>query len=174
MARMAYADTGGASVRALADRITAERGELLHIYRMLLHSPTVAEAWLGFFTAIRQRCALPGDLRELAIIRVGLLNGAAYEAEQHRKFALREGLSEAQVDALEDWERSDLFSGIQRAVLAYADAMTRNVKVPDAAFAEVRKHFDECGIVELTATIAGYNMVSRFLVALEIGGTDKV
>lgn len=174
MARMPYADTGADNVRALAGRITAERGELLHIYRMLLHSPTVAEAWLGYFTAIRQRCALPGDLRELAIIRVGLLNGAAYEAEQHRKFALREGLTEAQVGALEDWERSNLFSDVQRAVLAYADAMTRDVKVSDAVFAEARKYFDEGGIIELTATIAGYNMVSRFLVALDVQGGDAV
>lgn len=174
MARLAYADIGREEVRALAARIAAERGEVLHIYRMLLHSPVVAEGWLALMTAIRQRAALAGDLRELVIMRIAQLNGANYEAEQHRAYALREGVSEAQLDALAAWERSDLFSPIQRAVLAYTDAMTRDVKVPEDIFAQTREHFDERGMIELTATVASYNMVSRFLVALEVEGSDKV
>ncbi|MBX3550242.1 MAG: carboxymuconolactone decarboxylase family protein [Xanthobacteraceae bacterium] len=174
MARLAYADIGREEVRALAARIAAERGEVLHIYRMLLHSPVVAEGWLALMTAIRQRAALAGDLRELVIMRIAQLNGANYEAEQHRAYALREGVSEAQLDALAAWERSDLFSPIQRAVLAYTDAMTRDVKVPEDIFAQTSEHFDECCMIELTATVASYNMVSRFLVALEVEGSDKV
>ena len=57
----------------------------------------------------------------------------------------------------------------QRAVLAYTDAMTVGVKVSEEIFAEVRRRFDERGVVEITATVAGYNCVSRFLVALDVG-----
>jgi alkylhydroperoxidase family enzyme len=42
------------------------------------------------------------------------------------------------------------------------------VRVPDALFGEIRKRFSETEVVELTAAIATYNMVARFLVALEI------
>ena len=55
------------------------------------------------------------------------------------------------------------------AVLVYVDAMTRDVNVEDATFEEVRKWFSETESVELTATVAGYNCVSRFLVALNVG-----
>jgi alkylhydroperoxidase family enzyme len=55
------------------------------------------------------------------------------------------------------------------AVLGYTDAMTLNVTVPDDVFAQVRKHFSEREVVEITATIAAYNCVSRFLVALDVG-----
>jgi AhpD family alkylhydroperoxidase len=174
MARIAYADTNTPKAKPIAARIVAERGQMLHLYRMLLHSPAVSEGWLGMMTAIRQKCALGGILRELAIMRIAQLNGAAYEAEQHRAFALKEGVSEAQLDALEDWENSKLFSPVQRAVLDYTDTMTIDVKVPDEVFANVRKHFDEEGMIELTATIASYNMVSRFLVALHVEGSDPV
>jgi AhpD family alkylhydroperoxidase len=174
MARIDYADIEADKVKAVVERIVAERGQMLHIYRMLLHSPAVSEGWLAMMTAIRQRCALAGDLRELVIMRIAQLNGAAYEAEQHRAFALKEGVSETQLDALEDWENSKLFSPVQRAVLDYTDTMTIDVKVPDKVFAEVRRHFGEEGLIELTATIASYNMVSRFLVALGIEGGDKV
>jgi alkylhydroperoxidase family enzyme len=58
----------------------------------------------------------------------------------------------------------------QWAVLKYADAMTRQVKVPQSLFDEVKAQgFSEQEIVELTATVASYNTVSRFLVALDVG-----
>jgi alkylhydroperoxidase family enzyme len=53
--------------------------------------------------------------------------------------------------------------------LRLADAMTRDIDVPDALYAEVRQHFDVQGQIDLVATVAAYNMVSRFLVALQIG-----
>lgn len=174
MARIEYADIDAEKVKPLSARIVAERGQMLHIYRMLLHSPAVAEGWLAMMTAIRQRCALAGNLRELVIMRIAQLNGADYEAEQHHAFALKEGVSEAQLAELEDWENSKLFSPLERAVLDYTDAMTCDVKVPDEIFAEARRRFDKQGLVELTATVASYNMVSRFLVALGVEGSDKV
>ncbi len=49
------------------------------------------------------------------------------------------------------------------------DTMTRDIEVPDALYAEVQVHFDTQAQIDLVATIAAYNMVSRFLVALQIG-----
>ncbi len=58
----------------------------------------------------------------------------------------------------------------QWAVLRYADAMTRDVAVPQSLFDDVKNAgFNNQEIVELTATVASYNLVSRFLVALDIG-----
>jgi len=62
----------------------------------------------------------------------------------------------------------------QRAVLAYTDAITREIHVPDGVFKIIRSLFDERAIVELTATVAAYNMVSRFLAALQIHSRDAV
>lgn len=60
-------------------------------------------------------------------------------------------------------------SEAQGAVLAYTDAMTAGVRGPDEVFGEVRRLFGEREIVEVTATVAAYNCVSRFLVALDVG-----
>jgi alkylhydroperoxidase family enzyme len=64
----------------------------------------------------------------------------------------------------------------QWAVLKYADAMTKHVSVPEAVFDAVKSQgFNEQEIVEITTTTAAYNMVSRFLVALNVGEqNDKV
>jgi AhpD family alkylhydroperoxidase len=153
----------------LVARIKAERGKVLDLYKVLLHSPAVMEGWLNFFTAIRWKTKLGGRYRELAIMRVAILNGADYEYQAHLPFALKEGATREQIAALEAWQVSSLFDAAERAVLAYTDAMTKEIQVPDELFAEVRKHFDAQELVELTATIAGYNLVSRFLEAMQVG-----
>ncbi|NYT82701.1 carboxymuconolactone decarboxylase family protein [Alcaligenaceae bacterium] len=172
MARLPYADLTHPEVSPLVDQIVAERGSVLHLYQMLLQSPPVARGWLNHLTGIRQQSSLAGDIREMVIMRIAILNGAPYEADQHAPIALKEGMSQAQLDALDAWEGSALFNEKERAVLAYTDAMTRHVQVPDAVFDDAKQHFSPREMVELTATIATYNMVSRFLEALQIHSHD--
>jgi len=170
MARIPYAEENSSpEIKALAENIRSERGgRMLNLYKMLLNSPPLADGWRQLFTAIRQQCELPGDYRELAILRVAVVNGAEYEYRAHIPFALKEGITQAQIDALNKWRESGLFSDAQCAVLAYTDAMTREIHVADPVFDALRPHFDRRQLVELTATIAGYNLVSRFLEALAI------
>ena len=168
MARIRYPESSEYEHEPIAERIERERGKVLNLYKMLLHSPPVAEGWLAFFTAIRQNAALPGRYRELAILRVAVLNGADYEFEVHVPFARNEGFAQAVIDALRAGRVPDGLEGADRAVIAYADSMTRQIHVPDEVFAQVREHFAERDVVELTATIAGYNCVSRFLEALRV------
>jgi alkylhydroperoxidase family enzyme len=169
VARVPYPDLSRPDVQPVADRIKAERGgRMLNLYRMLLHSPPVADGWRAFLTAIRQQCQLSGRYRELAILRVAVLNRAEYEFSAHVPFALKEGFTEAQIEAMRQDREPDGVTDADRAVLQYTDAMTRAIRVPDDVFAAVKKHLDEREIVELTATVAAYNLVSRFLVALQV------
>lgn len=173
MANVPYADLSDPDIKPLADRIVAERGSVLHLYQMLLHSPPVAEGWLTYLTAIRQTSTLPGKLREMVIMRVAIINGAPYEADQHAPIALKEGLTQPQLDALADWRAAEaLFTPLQRDVLSLCDAMTREVHVDAVVVQAVRGHLGERRLVELVATIASYNMVSRFLEALQIHSDD--
>jgi alkylhydroperoxidase family enzyme len=169
MARISYPDITTPELAPLAERIKAERGgKVLNLYRMLLHSPPVADGWRSFLTAIRQQCRLPGRYRELAILRVAVLNGADYEFNAHVPFALKEGLSQVQLDAMRQGRLPEGLTQADRAVLDYTEAMTRAIHVPDPVFAAVSRHFAERETVELTATVGAYNLVSRFLVALGV------
>ena len=173
MAHLPYADLQAPAVQPLVQRIVAERGSVLHLYQMLLHSPPLAEGWLGFLTAVRQQLSLPGSLRELVIMRVAQLNGAPYEAQQHAPIALKEGVTQGQLDDLPRWESSTQYTPQQRAVLELTDGMTKNVQVPKAAIAAVREFLSDREVVELVATVGAYNMVSRFLEALDIHSHDE-
>ncbi len=143
-------------------------GQLLNLDRQLLHSPPLARGWNQYMGAVRAETVLDGSLRELVILLVAVLNRAPYEFAQHAPVALAEGLSQPQIDAVCAWRASALFDPLQRDVLAYAEAMTVQVQVPQSQFDAVRRHFSDRELVELTATVASYNMVSRFLEALQI------
>lgn len=61
------------------------------------------------------------------------------------------------------WRASKLFSPMERVALEYAERITTTgQKVDDALFAELKKHFSEAEIVELTAAIAMENFRSKF------------
>lgn len=71
--------------------------------------------------------------------------------------------------ALSDWEASALFTGVERLVLEFADAMTiTGREVSDELFARVREQFDDDAIVELTEIVAWENASSKFNRALRI------
>ena len=157
----------------LSDLITkirgARGGRLINIYRLMLHSPALAGTWFDLNQTVRYGTEIDGQCRELAVIRVAILNNVEYVVRAHGPaYALKEGLTPAQVEALADWSSSNLFTAKQRALLAYADAMTRDTDVPDAVFADVQKHFSDRQTVELTMLIGAYNMLTRFLNALKV------
>ena len=172
MARIPYADPENEAARPLVERIVKERGSVLHLYQMLLHSPPVAEGWLNYLTAIRQKASLDGTIREMVIIRVAQINGAQYEADQHIPIALTDGVSQEKLDALQNWQESDAFTPKERAVLRLTDEMTTKVHADKSVIDELSSSFNHQELVELVATVAAYNMVSRFLEAFGIHSDD--
>ena len=149
-------------------RIMAERGRVSLLYQALLNSGPIASGWERMLTAVRNQTSIPGDLRELIILRIAILNDAPFEFDAHAPIARREGVSEAKVEAVRQRKLADVFEPREALVLELTDAMTKDIVVPDALFARLEQAYDATGLVEIVATVAAYNMVSRFLVALNI------
>ncbi|KAH0565899.1 hypothetical protein GP486_000702 [Trichoglossum hirsutum] len=155
---------------AIVSRIRARRAPrpLLELDLALLHSPLVADGWNAFLGAIRTGTTLDAAVREICMCRVAVLNQAWYEWAHHKPLAQAAGLSDEAMDTLKGKGWGGLTKE-QMAVVDYTDAMTRRVAVPQAVFDELKSFFTDQQIVEITATVAAYNCVSRFLVALDVG-----
>ncbi|HTP50495.1 MAG TPA: carboxymuconolactone decarboxylase family protein [Anaeromyxobacteraceae bacterium] len=164
-------DDASAGPADVVDAIRARRagGKLLNLDRMLLHSPPLAQGWNAMFGAIRTKLTLPPKLRELAILSVGFINRAEYEWRQHEPEFLAAGGTRAQLDALRDPATalgdSAHFDATELAALTLAYEMTTRVTVAEVTMRRVRALLPDAQVVELVGTIAGYNMVSRFVVA---------
>ncbi len=156
-------------------------GQLLNLDRMLLNSPAYAVGWNSFMGAVRTGLALEPKLRELAICAVAILNRADYELQQHAPELLAAGGTPAQLDALRNalpaalladsqaLAGAGVFDAAEQATLALTLEMTRNVQVRNATFTALQRALpDPQQQVELVGVVAAYNMVSRFLEALQV------
>jgi AhpD family alkylhydroperoxidase len=152
-------------------RILAERGRISPLYQALLNSPPLAHGWEQMLSAVRNRSTVPPDVRELVILRVAVLNRAGYEFDAHVPHALAAGAPQAAIDAMREVPLRDdaPLSPLQRLAVRLADTMTREIEVPDALHEAVHAAFGTRTQLDLVATVAAYNMVSRLLVALHIG-----
>ncbi|MCC2673494.1 MAG: hypothetical protein K0R58_441 [Ramlibacter sp.] len=158
-------------VQAILER---RGGELLNLDRALLWSEPLARGWNTYLKNVRTGLGASRRLRELGICTVALVTGAHYEYHHHAPDFLAAGGTQASLDALQaftqapDGRGPSGLSGDEALVALYAAQMTRDVKVDDALFAQMRERFDTTELVEITAAIATYNMVARFLVALGV------
>ncbi len=116
---------------------------------------------------------LDPKLRELAQMRVGWAGGSRFVFSQHCKAARSVGLPEAKIEAVPHWQVSEDFSAVERAVLAYADAIaTTNGRVADGVFEVLRAELSAEQIIELTYVVALYVMHAAMSRALRLEYDD--
>lgn len=165
----------GDLVKAIMER---RGGTLLNLDQALLWSEPLARGWNVYLKNVRTGLGASRKLRELGICTVALITGAHYEYHHHAPDFLAAGGTQQELDALNAFVASPgvapgpAFGPDEALVAQYAATMTRDVKVPDALFERMRERFDTTELVEITAAIATYNMVARFLVALGVSPED--
>jgi 4-carboxymuconolactone decarboxylase len=140
----------------------------LNLYRMLPHAGPAAEGFLKLGGALLRDNALDSRLREIAILRVGILSGASYEVHQHKRVARHVGLAQDKVAALEIGADMAVLTDLERLVVEFTDQLVRHVKAPDDMFAAVSVHLNHREMAELVLTVGFYMMVSRFLENFEV------
>jgi alkylhydroperoxidase family enzyme len=157
---------------ALLDAILKRRGgAFLNLDLAMLWSEPLARGWNALLGAVRREFAVSPRLKELAICVVARITGAEYEFTHHWPEYVKAGGRDELRRLFDDPDKrigDPAFTDDERLVIRYAIAMTRSVRVPESLFEQMRRRFSSAEIVELTAAIAAYNMVARFLVALEI------
>lgn len=166
MARIPYPD-----LDALPDDVRSFVGRIhpmLNIYRMLPHAETSLYGFMKLGNALLFKAALDPVLRELVILRVGYLSDAPYEIHQHLRVARHVGVADDKIAATQEGPEAAALSALERAVLAFADEVVRDVKASEAAYAAVAEYLSPRELSELVLTIGFYMMVCRFLENFEV------
>ncbi len=131
-------------------------------------APDALRALLAFHGYVR-KTGFDDAFVDLLYTYVSLLNGCAHCVDMHAGDARKRGETEQRIYSLTVWRECPFYTGRERAAFAYAEAVTRIVdKVSDAVFAEVREHFTDKEIVELTMAVADINSWNRIGVAMRI------
>lgn len=139
--------------------------------------PDIFDHACGAFEVYRSpKRRLDPKLRELGQMRVGFACGSQFVFSQHSKAARDVGVSEEQIAAIPAWSVAECFSPLERALLAYTDALALDRgRVPDGVFAVLKEHLDDETILEFSYVVGTYAMhavLSRAL-RLEYDNVDE-
>ena len=162
MARVPYPDL--AALSGTTQEYFAKLGDSpLNLFRMLAGGEGLLRAFNRLGGHLLYKSSLDPKLRELAIIRVGLLSGATYEVFQHDRVGAEVGLTADQIEGLREGAEHPAFGELEAAVLRFTDDVVANVRASDATFEPLRAALSLQELQELTMTVGFYMMVSRFL-----------
>lgn len=160
------------STLSAEDRELGERakvnGKVINIFRVLMQHPKLARAWLKFANYIlSDRQSLPARERELAILRIGWLNQAPYEWEQHVRISQALGISDDEIERISKGPKAG-WKPADAALLQAADDLFENSVVSDGTWKTLSEHFSTEQIMDAVFTIGQYNLVSWALNSLGV------
>jgi uncharacterized peroxidase-related enzyme len=152
------------------ERFAGAYGPFRDQVAVLAHVPPALDHLCGMLMELKQRRAVPWRYVELAIVVVSKLNACAYCVAHHAPVLQVEGLSSDAIAALPNVDHAEL-DEVDRLVVDYARLVTEQPgRIRDAVFSQLREHFSEAQIVELTLRIALAGFYNRFNDALQIDG----
>ena len=123
-----------------------------------------------------QSSEIPTRLRALVELRTSQINGCAYCVDLHSREARAAGEGQQRLDCLPVWRETDFYDERERAALAWAESVTlvSQTGVPDGVFEEVRRHFSEKELVDLTLIVASMNAWNRIAISFRQGPVKRL
>lgn len=171
MARIPYfdpADAAGPRAKKAYEKLPH-----MNVFRMMGHSGELIDGFTKLGTQILNFAKLDPVLREIAIIRVGILSNAAYEVKEHERIGRRIGMSDALIGAVHEGAQATAFDPLQQAVMRFTDDVVLNVRASDETFEPLRAALSLQELQELVMTIGYYMALARFLVTFDVDLEEK-
>ena len=162
MARIPPLDPAGepAELKPVFDQLRATRGSVPGMYRTLAHQPAILAAHRAYFHAALDAGVLPRPFKEKIAWRTARLRGSEYSSASHRRYALKHGVAETELAAIDRGDYAAL-PPREAAALQFAEAMVRGQgRVDDAVYAGLAAHFSPAEIVEIAALVGIMELAS--------------
>ena len=170
MARIPYFDPALATGRAAE---AYKKLPALNIFRMLGHSGDMLDAFIKFGNAILYHTDVDPILREIAIVRVGVLKKGKYEVFQHERISRQIGMAEDKIKAIHVGPDAPAFNELERLVMRFTDDIVANTRASDATFNAISEKLPVRQVQELVLTIGYYTAVCYFLETYDVDIEEK-
>jgi len=177
MARIPYVerDSGTAETKELYDELAHNAAtrqfnfrDIPNIMKALANSPQLAQrvSQLGHY--FMNELSLEPRLRELAVLILMKRLHCDYGFVNHIGIAQQTGLSREQIDHIDSYQTSPLFSDDDKLILRYAEELTLRAQVEDELYRQVESRIGRLNVLDLTAAVGFWNMMARNLNGLQI------
>ena len=177
MARITYIerDSGTPESKELYDELfhstaTGQFGfrDVPNIMKALAHSPKLARRISQLGQYFMSELSLEPRLRELAVLILMKRLNCDYGFVNHIGLAQQTGVSREQIDQIDSYRTSPLFSDDDKLILRYAEELTLKAQVDDDLFRQVQNRIGTLKVLDLTAAVGFWNMMARNLNGLQI------
>jgi 4-carboxymuconolactone decarboxylase len=148
--------TGEDAETAVKNRVG---GRDINLFGVLMHHPKLTKRWVVFAGHVMSKQTLPIRDRELLILRIGWLNQAPYEWAQHVEIAKRAGVSELEIERVQQGSRAQWIPH-EAALLQAVDDLFENSVIADATWTTLSARYSTEQMMDLVFTIGQYNLVS--------------
>ena len=155
------------SVQPIFDKMAHVFGQMPSFFGVMARVPDALTHFVALYGAVIDHGSVEAKYKELAYLKTAQVNGCQYCFRAHSASGKKNGVTEDQIKSLTFFLRSDAFTDKEKAVLLYAGRVTRGASAIRAgALQELRQHFSDDQVVELTLTISIANFTNRFNDAL--------
>ena len=177
MARITYVERGSGTPESkeLYDELfhntaTGQFGfrDVPNIMKALAHSPKLARRISQLGQYFMSELSLEPRLRELAVLILMKRLNCDYGFVNHIGVAQQTGVSREQIDQIDSYRTSPLFSDDDKLILRYAEELTLKAQVEDDLFRQVQNRIGTLKVLDLTAAVGFWNMMARNLNGLQI------
>ena len=156
-------EKAAANLQPIYDKLTHVFGHMPSFFGTMARVPEALEHFLPLYGAIIDKGAVEPKFKELAYLKTAQINGCEYCFRAHSASGKKHGVSEEQIKALTFFARSKAFDEKEKATLLYAERVTRGASgIREGALQELKKHYTDDQIVELTLVICVANFTNRF------------
>jgi alkylhydroperoxidase family enzyme len=156
-------------LRQLYERLSQNPMGNLNIFKTMAHNPKLMRNWLRMATPLLGTgLVLEPRLREIAILRVAQNARSEYEFGQHIPISRAAGLTDEDIAALQDYESSDRFSDLERALIRYVDAVMAFTPDSGDQARALRQWLSDRELLELSFVIGHWTLVACVLVPMEV------
>src|ERR1700733_5806146 len=156
-------ENAAAEVQPILDKLTHGFGKAPSFFGTMARVPEAFATFVPFYTAVIEHGTVERKFKELAYLKTSLINGCEYCFRAHSASGKKNGVTDDQIKALAFYHRSPAFDAKEKAVILYAERVTRGASaLRPAALDELKQYFNDDQIVELTLAVCVANFTNRF------------
>ena len=156
-------EQAAAEVQPIFDKLSHGTGKIPAFFGTMARFPEAFTNFLPFYAAVIEHGTVERKYKELAYLKTSLINGCEYCFRAHSASGKKAGVTAEQIQALAFYHRSDLFNAQEKAVILFAERVTRGaagLRPPQVD--ELKQYFSDDQIVEITLTVCVANLTNRF------------
>ncbi|MDA2935051.1 carboxymuconolactone decarboxylase family protein [Acidobacteria bacterium AH-259-D05] len=162
-------DAANEDIKRVYSEMEQDIGFVPNFIKTLAHSGNFLEGVADLYRGLMGETSLSEKLRQLVILKTCKVDKCKYTVTCYAELAKKEGWTDEQIQAMDDYASSDLFNYYEKEVLRLAELVSLEPdEIPADYWMQLDNHFTSDQVVELITLIGFFNMINRFILALQI------